>query len=322
MATRRQVLAALAVGAFDFPRAIGQSHGVRVGMLAGAPLDKSVLAKPLLTALAGLGYREGTGMVLEYRYSTDRSRYPALAKELIARKCDVIFSFVDEANGRAFLDARTDTPVVLLAFDYDPVERGIVRSYARPGGNITGVYNAAGLFVTKRLEIAREVLPKARRFLVLSDRFNADHLAVLKKAAAGRVELTVVEFAKSPYDFRAAFEAGRRERVDAVWLHTSPEFVQRREELSALLLSHRLPGFTGTVMGSSPGMLVGFGHDQSRGVQRVAEMAARILKGAKPGDIPIEQMDVFELVVNLRTAKALGVKVPQSAIARATRVIE
>jgi len=142
-------------------------------------------------------------MALEYRYSQDPGRYPALARELIARKCDVIFAFVAESIARALLDARADTPIVFLAFDYDPVESGIVSSYARPGGSITGVYTPVAALTMKRLEIA-----------------------------------------------------------------------------------------------------------------------VRILKGTKPGDIPHEQAAEFLLVVNLKTVQTLGIKVPQAVLARATRVIE
>jgi putative tryptophan/tyrosine transport system substrate-binding protein len=320
---RRRLVVAGALGALAPAFSFAQARPVKIGMLSGSPLSKSALAPILLKALADLGYRDGAGMVLEYRHSDDPAGYPARARELIARKCDIIFAFVSESAARALLDAHTDIPVVLLAFDYDPVEKGIVRSYARPGGNMTGVYTPVAPLTTKRLEIAQEVLPKAKRFLVLSDSYTADQLAVLRKAAeARRIQLTISEFTNSPYNFRAAFEAGRRERVDAVWLFTTPEFSQRRAEISALLLSHRQPGFSGTVMSTSPGVLVGYGHDLVKGTRRGAEIAVKVLKGASAGDTPVEQADEFELVVNLKTATTLGIKVPQSVRTRATTIIE
>ncbi|HEX6530908.1 MAG TPA: ABC transporter substrate binding protein, partial [Burkholderiales bacterium] len=176
MTTRRQILIVGALGALGVRSAKAQPQVPRIGILSAAPIEKSPLAKQLLSALGELGYRDGAGMALEYRHSATPSGYPALARELIARKCDAIFAFVDEASARAFLDARTDTPIVLFAFDYDPVEKGIVRSYARPGGNMTGVYTPAAPLIRKRLEVAQELLPKAKRFLVLSDGYTTEHL--------------------------------------------------------------------------------------------------------------------------------------------------
>ena len=323
MTTRRQVVLALAFGALHFPIAKGQQRLPRIGMLAGAPIDKSLLASMLLNELAERGYRRDTGMALEYRYADRPDRYPALARELFTRKCDVIFSFVTEEPARALRDAGTAVPVVLLALDYDPVEKGIVESFARPGANITGVHTPSGAIVAKWLEIAQELLPRARRFLVLGDHHNRDHVAALRKAAeARRLQLTVIEFKESPYNFRAALESGRREGVDGVIVLTNPEAARRRAEIGALLSSHKLPSMVGTVLSNEPGILVSYSHDLRRSVRRGVDMAIRILKGTKPADIPIEQADTYDLVLNLKTAKALGVNIPQAVMARATRLIE
>jgi len=323
MTTRRQVLIASALAAVTVRHAYAQARLPRVGVFSGLPLDKSVAAPLLLNALAELGYRDGAGMTLEYVHSDLIDRYPALARELIARRCDVIFALGSEQIARALLDARTATPVIFSAHAYDPLERGIVDNLRRPSGNITGVYVGMAPLTAKRLELAQEVLPQARRFLVLSDPHSPDQLAALRKIAeARRVALTVVEYSQSGYDLIAAFETGRREKVDGVIVFASPEFAARRKELSTLVAKYRQPLFTSTFMASEPGILVSYDQDLAKMYQRGAAMGIRILKGTKPADIPVEQADAYQLVVNLKTAKTLGIKIPPSVIARATKVIE
>jgi putative ABC transport system substrate-binding protein len=323
MTTRRHILIAGTLGALAPLRALAQTRTPRIGMLSGAPLEKSFLAAQVLEALAQFGYRQGKEVTLEYRHSNRPSDYPALARQLVAAKCDVVFAFVTEPIGRALRDASTGVPIVLLAFDYDPVEKGLVKSYARPGGHLTGVYSATRDLTAKRFEVAHEALPGAKRFLVLSDHHMTEHLAVLRKTAAARgVQLTVAEFATAPYDLRGAFERGRREGVDAVFVFTVPEFAMRRAELSALLAEYKLPSTVGGPLSAEPGILISYSVDVRKGVTRGVEMAVRIFNGAKPAEMPIEQLDAFELVVNLKTAKALGIKIPYSVLSRATRVIE
>jgi len=321
MTTRRQVLLAGALGALVSPFASPQARPPRVGILSGLPFEKSVLAPVLLKALAELGYRDGAGMVLEYR-SIDGlpDRYPGVARELIARKCDVIFTF---GGTRALRDAQTSIPIVFLAFDYDPLEQGLVASFQRPGANITGVYTPAGALAAKRLEIAQEVLPGASRFLLLTDQYGKTELVALRKAAeARRVQLVLVDYEQPPYDLAAGIETGRRAGVHGVLLTTSPEFASRRAELSSLFVSYRLPAVVPAFMASQPGSLVSYSTDMLKLAQQAAAMGVRILKGAKPVDIPVEQVNEFELVVNLKMAKMLGVKIPYSVLARATKVIE
>jgi len=323
MTTRRQVLFASALAALNFPHAWAQTRMPRIGILSGLPLEKSAAAPMLLNALAELGYRDKAGMVLEYRYSQNPDRFPALAKELIAANCDVMFALVSQETARAFRDARSSAPVVFLAFDYDPVEKGMVRSLGRPGGNMTGVYVPNAALTGKRLEIAQEVLPGARRFLVLTDVHTKEQLAALRKAAdARRVHLTVVAYEQRPYDLAAGFETGRRDKVDGLMLLFSPEFIASRAKLSELFVRFKLPVIaTGAVSGDS-GVLLGYSQNMAKMYRQAAEIAVRILKGVKVAEIPVEQPLEFDLVVNLKTAKTLGIKIPQSVLARATRVIE
>lgn len=321
--TRRQFVLVSALGAIAPSCASAQARPVRIGMLSSRPLGESLFASGIVRALAQLGYREGAGMTLEFR-SADSvpDRFPNLARELVDLKCDLIFAVGSEVVARALRDQRATSPIVIVAADYDPVAKGIVESMSRPGGNITGIYMHVLALVPKRLEILREVVPSASRFLVFADSFSQDQLAPLERAAAAmRVSLTTVQFAKQPYDFAAAFETGRGARVQGLILLTSPVLAGNLSKVASLAARHRLPaiGFVGT---ADAGFLLSYSNDNRNVPIRAAELAATILKGADPASIPIEQMSEFELVVNSKTAKALGLKIPYSVMARAARVIE
>jgi putative ABC transport system substrate-binding protein len=319
MTTRRQFLLAGALGALGVPHGRAQPRPARVGMLT--PRAKSFFAPTVIRRLAELGYREGSRMVLEYRHADGVvERFPLLARELISLKCDLIFAIGPEHAARALRDAPSPVPVVFLAVDYDPLEKGIIASLARPGGNLTGVYALNPEITLKRLEIAQEVLPKASRFLVLSDVYTRDQLVALQKVAdARRVQLTVAELVK-PHRYVAAFETARQARAEALIVLTSPVFADDRAEISALALNQRLPaiGF----VSPEADFLVGYSSNVTKMSYRVAEIGVQILKGAKPAEIPVEQAGEFDLVINLKMAKALGVKIPYSVMARATKVIE
>lgn len=320
---RRQVLLLGALGALHTQYAAAQARPVRIGILSGFARDKSIVTPLLLKGLAELGYREGAGIVVEFRHSDNSNRYRALAQDLISRKCDIIFALVSEPIARALRDARTPVPVVFIALEYDPVEKGIVSSLRRPGGNMTGVYSPIDALTAKRLEVAREVLPGANRFLVLTDAYSGGQLAALRTAAAARgVQLTVVEYEQSPYDLRGAFETGRKTGVGGLIMFSSPEFVMRRGELSALAVSYRQPIIAPNFMATEPGVLVSYSQDLEKLFRRGAALGVRILKGAKPADMPVEQVDEFELIVNLKTAKTFRLKIPYSVLSRATKVIE
>ena len=324
MTSRRRFIQIGALGAIAPACVFAQSRPARIGILSGLPRDKSIFTPLLLQALSELGYREGSGMQLVFRSGDGTENlYPKLARELIDSKCDVIFALLNDLIARAFRDARTPIPVVFLANEYDPLEKGIVDNLRRPGGNITGVYSPSTALVAKGLEIMQEILPGAKRFLVLADIHSKDHLAALTRAAATLgVQLTVVEYKEQPHDLVGAFETGRRQKVDAFVGLASPVFAGRRTELSALLAKNRLPAIVPIYMASESGSLVSYAVDLSKLTRRGAELGVKILKGAKPADIPVEQMDEYELVVNLKTAKTLGLKIPYSVLARATKVIE
>jgi len=261
-------------------------------------------------------------MVLEFRSAEGKAeRFPQFAQELLSLDCDLIITIGPEHAARAFRDRRSDVPVVFLAIDYDPLEKGIVQSLVRPGGNMTGVTALQKEIAVKRVEITKEILPAARHFLVLSDPYNAEQLQEVRKAAESKqARLTVVELAQPPHNYAAALETGRRAKVDALILLTSPVFADKRMDIFAAAANARLPivGFA-TPEGVFP---VGYSANVASMARRVAEIGVRILKGAKVADIPVEQAQEFDLQVNLKAAKTLGMKIPYSVLARATKLIE
>ena len=327
MTTRRQFVLAGALGALagNAPAAFSQSRKpVKIGILGPRPLADSFYAGPVVRRLAELGYREGTGTTIEYRSSDGiAERYPKQTRELIELKCDVIVALGVEPAARALRDARASVPGIFFAVDFDPLERGIVRSLSRPEGNLTGVYVPQSALAGKRLEIMREVVPAARRFLVFVDDFSIDQVSGVRKAAqASGVELTVIEFKKQPYDLAAAFEAGRKAQAEALIGLASPVFAGTMPQIVELCMKYRLPSAgTGRAM-AERGFLLSYGVNLAKTVGRVAELTDRILKGAKPADVPVEQADEFELVINTKVARALGMKIPESVLARATRIVQ
>jgi putative ABC transport system substrate-binding protein len=306
MTSRRQFVVAGALGAIAPVGAFAQARPVKIGILAPRSLAESNLTGNIVQRLAELGYRQGSEMVLEYRSAEGHAdRFGRLARELIEAKCDLIFAVGPEHAARALRDAHSTTPVVLYANDYDPLEKGIIKSLSRPEGNITG-----------------EAVPTARRFLVLSDPFTQDQLVAARKAADMMgLQITVVEFAKQPYDYAAAFETGRKAKTQSLMMLTSPAFSADFATWVGLAQRQRLPGI-GTGLFGERGLLLGYGAHPTKGTRRAAELGARILKGARPADIPVEQDDEFELVVNSKTAKALGLKIPESVRARATKIVQ
>ena len=321
MTTRRSVI--LAGMALSIAPALAQKRPVRIGMIAPLPRDKSIVSPIAIQALSDLGYPEGGGAILEYRITGGaEARAPAVARELIRLNCDIIFAF-EEAALRALQDQRSPAPVVFFAVDFDPVESGLVKNVRRPEGNMTGVYGHVAALSAKKLELAQEMIPGAKHFLVFSDGHSKSQLQALRAAVTTRrAELTVIEYTQPPYDLVAGFEAGRRAGVEAFIGISSPHLAARRAELGELFLKYRLPAVVARLSLSEPGFLAGYSFNLQKLVRRMVEIGVRVLKGAKPSDIPLQQADEFELYVNMKTAKALGLKVPYAVLARATKMIE
>lgn len=321
MATRRQFL--LAGTAWSLaPGAFAQQRLPTVGVLNPRPLEMSMVARPVLEALAQLGYRDGKEIRIEYRSREGSGKgETTLARELVELKCDLILALGTESGARALRGSAV--PVVFFAVDYDPLQKGIVDNLRRPSGNMTGVYGPVLPLAAKKLEIALEVLPSARRLFVISDIDSADQLATLRAAASKRsVELFAVEYERRPYDVAGAFTRARGAGVDGFIGLSSPGLATERATVAKQVASHKMPAFVGRTFMAEFGFVVAYTIDFAKAARQVAHVAVRVLRGAKPSDVAVEQAGDFELVVNLRVARTLGLKVPYSVLARATQLIE
>ena len=313
-------LLALSPGASRISSA--QSRQVRIGYLA--PRQGSTFLAPILKRLGELGYVEGKNLVVDYRSADGvAERFPLLARDLMRAKCDLIFAVGPEQSARAVLEAKAGVPVVILAVDYDPVKAGLIASLQRPGGNVTGMVLLQPILAAKRLELLREVVPRAKRILVLADPFTTEQLEAIRQAAGKlRAEIVVETFAAPPYDFAAAFARGVAAGTEVVLPLNSPVLTDQRMNIFKLTMKHRLPSMGNDARYAEAGHLLSYGVNTTTVFVRAGDIAVSILKGAKAGDLPVEQPTEFELVVNLKTAKALKISIPQSVLLRANRVIE
>ena len=297
----------------------------RVGWLsAGAPRTEPYNVA-FVQRLRELGFAEGRNLVIEFRTAEGRiERLPELAADLARQNCDVFLAPGTEAGLAAIKQASRDTPIVIVANDYDPVATGHIASLARPGGRITGVSSQLeSELPAKRLELLKELLPKAKRIAVFSDTSTGGQLKAVQAGAKRLgVALQVIEFKRAPYDYESAFDEAVRAKADALLVFASGLFVPARRQIPELALKHRLPSMFGNYLWADAGGLLSYGPDFSEFYQRAAEQVGRILKGAKPAEMPVEQATRFELVVNLKTAKVLGLTIPQSILVRTDRVIE
>ena len=299
----------------------------RIGWLGNSPAASPHLDEAFRQGLRDLDYVEGRNVVIEYRWAEGKfERLPALAAELVALKVDVILAGTVLAAVAAKQAIRT-IPIVFAAVA-DPLGSGLVTSLARPGGNVTGLSVLSPELVGKRLEQLKQALPGVSRVAVLwepgggGERTDKD---MLKRAeVAGQalgVRLQYVE-ARGPADFDRAFSDMTRAHAGALTVLPSPMFFNERRRLVDLAAKHRLPAGYPWREGADAGGLISYGPSIAELYRRAATYVDKILKGAKPGDLPIEQPTKFELMINLKTAKALGLTISQSLLRQADQVIE
>jgi len=279
----------------------------------------------LRSRLLELGWGEGRNLVLESRYAEGRpDRLPGLAGYLVRSNVDVIVAVSPPAI-RASKDATRTIPIVMAFSGIDPVKAGFVASLARPGGNVTGLTILATDMAVKRLEILKQAVPEARRIAVLVNPRNqstVEQLAALRTAApALGVQMKSVEVGGRG-EYAAAFVVIVKERPDAIVMPSDPEFFVDRRALIDLAAQAKLPASYEWREYVESGGLMSYGSNFEEVAARVALYIDKILRGAKPGDLPVEQPTKFELVINLKTAKALGLTIPPSVLAQADQVIE
>jgi ABC-type uncharacterized transport system substrate-binding protein len=328
MMDRRRFLLTSLAGVLSAPLAAGaQPAGKiwRIGLLdlSSDPASSSRW-KALLDRLRELGYVEGQNVLFESRWSDgQRGRLLGLARELVNGKVDIIVTAGSE-SAAAVKRATSSIPVV-MATGSDPVELGVVTSLARPGGNVTGVISMTSELGGKRLELLKQLIPRVARIAILRDLDNRGSRLVVRDTETAAKALGVVPQivgVHGPKDLDGAFMAMKRARADAVVFAENTQFIASRQHVADLAVTHRLPMMAPAKEYALAGVLISYGTDYPDLFGRAAAYVDKILKGAKPGDLPVEQPTKFELVINLKTAKALGLTIPPSLLARADQVIE
>ena len=326
MISRRVVIRTLAGALLAGPiaaEAQAPAKVPRIGYLTTLSRTDDWRLQSFRQGLRELGYVEGQTIVIEYRFAEGRpERLPALAADLARLKVDVIVTAGPPAP-QAAQQATSTIPIVFTVVG-DPVGEGLVASVARPGGNVTGMASIAAEVVGKQLELLKEIAPKVSRVAVLQNPNHPGHPLMLRQlegaARALGVQLHVVQ-AGSPAAIDAAFATMRSQRVGGVLVLRDSFFNAQRAQIAALAASSRLPAVYGFSEHAEAGGLMTYGASVPLMYRRAATFVDKILKGARPADLPVEQPTKFELVINLKTAKALGLTISPSLLARADEVI-
>jgi putative ABC transport system substrate-binding protein len=301
----------------------------RIGYLS--PRDaatESTRSEAIRLALRELGYIEAQNIATEYRYAEGKlDRLPELAAELARLKVDIIVVAGGDDLIRAAKNATKTIPIVMTGGGSDPVEAGIIESLARPGGNVTGITNLGGELGGKRLELLKEAVPKLARVAVLYDPTNPASVLDVKEVlpvAARALRLTIQPWeVRGTNDFDRVFAAMGKQRPDGLYVLGGASLMRaNRKRIAGFALKSRLPSVYNGREYVDAGGLMYYGADQAESYRRVAYYVDRILKGAKPADLPVEQPTKFELVINLKTAKQIGVTIPPNVLARADKVIK
>ena len=325
-ARRRYLIAGSA--ALALPHiALGQASGrrYRIGWLAStAESFNEPWAVTFVRRLAELGFVEGRNLMLEKRHPGGRlERMPAVSTELGKLKCDAYFGSGNEANLAALTQANRQTPIVFVAVDFDPVATGDVASLARPGGRVTGVTAQSSELTPKRLELLRELLPDLARMAVLANEQTTAQLALVQGTARRlNFEAHVIDLKRPPFDYASAFAEAARAKAEALFVLGSALWVPAMRVIPSLALKARLPTVFHHSGWAEAGGLMSYGFNFPGMWRRAAEMLVTVLRGAAPAEMPVEQPTTFELVLNLKTAKALGVSIPTALRLRADRIIE
>jgi putative ABC transport system substrate-binding protein len=297
----------------------------RIGFLGFTSLSAiAARIEAFRQGLRELGYVEGKDIVIEYRSPEGRlDRLPDLAAELVRLKVDVIVTSGPSVT-RAVKEATTTIPIV-MGFDTDPVGNGFVASLARPGGNITGLSVVSPELSGKQLELLKEIVPKLSRVAVLGTSTNPGNSQALKEtelaAGAYTVQLQNLDVL-SPKDIETAFRDASKGRAGAVLVLASPIIESHRTQIADLAAKNRLPAIYYAPEFVEAGGLMSYGTSFADLFRRAATYVDKILKGAKPGDLPVEQPKKFEFIINLKTAKQIGLTIPPNVLARADKVIK
>jgi len=300
----------------------------RIGYLSSQdPGYESARAEGIRLALRDLGYIEGQNIAIDYRYSEGKTdRAPELAAELVRLNVDIIVVAGGIILTRAAKDATKTIPIVMAGVGNDPVEAGLIESLARPGGNITGLTNLTGKLAGKRLELFKEAVPKLSRVAVIYQPATPANVIEVKEdlpSAARALKLTVQPWeVRSAEGFDGVFAALNKQRPDGLYVAGSPLTNANHKRIIDFALKSRLPTTYSEKEAVDAGGLMYYGANLADSYRRVAYYMDRILKGANPAELPVEQPTKFELVINLKAAKQIGLTIPPNVLARADKVIK
>jgi ABC-type uncharacterized transport system substrate-binding protein len=298
----------------------------RIGFLGGA-LDSGVISRgypAFRDELRKRGFIDGRNLTVEFRSTRQEPRqlFSDVA-DLVRSDVDLIVASGPDVAVKAVLAASRTIPIVMWANNFDPIAHGYVQSLARPGGNVTGVFTRQPELAAKQVELLKETFPERTRLTVLWDALSADQMDGAERAAKS-LQLTVlaIKLENPPYDIAAVFRRVVESRPQMLLVLSSPLFGPHNKEIVDETLRYRLPAMFIFKYYVEDGGLVSYGIDIKSNFRRLAEYVAKILNGAKPAELPVEQPTKFELAVNLKTAKAIGIELPTSLLLRADEVIE
>jgi putative ABC transport system substrate-binding protein len=301
-----------------------QAGGVsRIGVIGPPPEMAGEGYRAMFDELRKLGFSEGRNLAIEYRSNEQEAGAVFVgAAELVRAKVDVLVAF-GPVDIQAAVAASSTIPIVFAAMNYDPIARGYVKGLPQPGGNITGMFLRQPELAQKQVELLTQAFPDRTRLAMLWDRSSADQFSAAERQAKSlRLEVLPLRLDHPPYDFDAAFRSLAESSAQMLQVLSSQFFVSARQQIAELAIRHRLPAMFIFKTYVEAGGLMSYGVDILTPFRRAGYYAAKILRGAKPSDLPVEQPTTFELVVNLKTAKAIGVELSTAVLLRADEVIE
>jgi ABC-type uncharacterized transport system substrate-binding protein len=328
MIGRRTFITLLGGAAASWPlaaRAQLSNRPIRLGFLGPTLNNAAAIAQydAFRAQLAELGFREGQNLVTDYKGLDDPRGPFVLAVELVRSPPDLIVATGPEASLQAVAAASGFVPIVMVAINFDPLARGYIVSLSRPGSNITGLVFQQLELAQKQVELLGQAFPDRTRLAMLFDAQSADQFRAAEQAArALSLHVQAMRLENPPYDFDAALRSVASGGAQMVLALSSPSFLPQRERLIEVANTHRLPAMFIAKHWAQAGGLMSYGADFAVMHRRAADYVARIIRGAKAADLPVEQATRFELVVNLKTAKAIGIELPTGILLRADEVIE
>jgi putative tryptophan/tyrosine transport system substrate-binding protein len=320
---RRFLLTSLAGALTALHAAEAQQPKAKIAILSTGNPRSAAIYQAFEQRLRELGYVEGQNLVIEFRNAEGRNeRLPGIAAELVRLKVDLVVVATDPAT-RAVKEASAKVPIVMVSVNYDPVKLGYVYNLGKPGTNVTGVLFLHRELTAKRLDLLKEMLPAVKRVAVLSDPTGAEQFTAVEVANRSMgLTLQLLELRNPSYDFEGAFREAVNSRAEALLVLTTPVIFRERFKVAQLAVKNRLPTSFAHSEHVDAGGLMSYGPNFPDMWRLAAAYVDKILKGANPGDLPMEQPTKFELVINLKTAKALGLTIPPSLLARADQIIE